>query len=48
MLTWTCDLTVSGELQGPGSNDRTKAERIINVLTSLPIALVGVHTIRYT
>ena len=33
-------------LQGPGSNDRTRNERLLNTLTSLPIAFVGLHTIR--
>lgn len=33
--------------KGPGSNDRTRNERLLNTLTSLPIAFVGLHTIRH-
>lgn len=33
--------------QGPGTNDHTRAERIINVLTSLPFFAVGLHGLRY-
>lgn len=33
--------------KGPGSNDRTRRERLLNTLTSLPIIFVGLHTIRH-
>jgi hypothetical protein len=32
--------------QGPGNNDNSMAERIINVLTSLPFFAVGLHGLR--
>ncbi len=32
--------------QGPGSNDRSAAERLLNVLTSVPFLLVGGNLIR--
>ncbi|DBB00126.1 hypothetical protein WJX77_004254 [Trebouxia sp. C0004] len=33
--------------KGPGSNDRTRKERLLNTITSLPIIFVGLHTIRH-
>lgn len=33
--------------QGPGNNDNSMAERIINVLTSLPFIAVGLHGLRW-
>lgn len=32
--------------QGPGNNDNSMAERIINVLTSVPFFVVGLHGLR--
>eukprot|EP00879_Flechtneria_rotunda_P030008 GHRR01032492.1.p1 GENE.GHRR01032492.1~~GHRR01032492.1.p1 ORF type:complete len:232 (+),score=72.70 GHRR01032492.1:178-873(+) len=32
--------------QGPGSNDNSPAERIINVITSLPFVVIGLHSLR--
>jgi hypothetical protein len=32
--------------QGPGNNDNSMAERVVNVLTSLPFIAVGLHGLR--
>jgi hypothetical protein len=32
--------------QGPGNNDNSMAERVVNVLTSLPFFAVGLHGLR--
>lgn len=33
-------------VQGPGTNDRHIAERILNVATSMPFVLLGIKTLR--
>ena len=33
-------------LQGPGCNDQTSGERLLNTVTSLPLVAVGLHTMR--
>lgn len=39
-------LCSASNLQGPGNNDRSTAERLINVVTSMPFIIVGLHTRR--
>jgi hypothetical protein len=40
-------LASSAGPQGPGNNDNSMAERVINVLTSLPFIAVGLHGLRW-
>jgi hypothetical protein len=39
-------LTFDALLQGPGCNDNTLLERIVNVATSLPFVAIGIHSLR--
>jgi hypothetical protein len=39
-------LASSAGPQGPGNNDHSMAERVVNVLTSLPFFAVGLHGLR--
>jgi hypothetical protein len=40
-------LASSAGPQGPGNNDNSMTERVINVLTSLPFIAVGLHGLRW-
>ncbi|KAI8477064.1 MAG: hypothetical protein J3K34DRAFT_516031 [Monoraphidium minutum] len=32
--------------QGPGQNDATAGERVVNILTSIPFVIIGMHSLR--